>query len=71
MSSDKTHKYLVIVDRVSYASRTIEVEAVDAEGAMAKAQAVAGDYEYTEHSSEYIIDTAERTTVSARKPIHN
>jgi hypothetical protein len=47
--------YIVTVLRTGYAHRNIEVLAISEEQAREKAEDVAGNYEFSEHSSEYEI----------------
>lgn len=46
-------KYKVNVCRTAYANRLIEVEAKDPKEAEEKALDIAGDFDYSEHSSNY------------------
>lgn len=46
-------KYRVNVCRIAYGNLDIEVEAKNEKEAMSKAEDKAGNYEFTEHTSEY------------------
>ncbi|MHC4616434.1 MAG: hypothetical protein ACYTEQ_01640 [Planctomycetota bacterium] len=46
-------KYIVTVCRIGYAFRDIKVEAHTAEEAKVTAEEIAGNYEYSESTSEY------------------
>jgi hypothetical protein len=52
----KKKLYCINVVRIGYGGRTIEVEATSEKEAEALALAEAGDYEYSEHSSGYMVD---------------
>jgi hypothetical protein len=49
-------KYTVLVIRTSYGNREIEVEANSEEEAKEKAIDEAGNYEFSEHTSNYEVD---------------
>lgn len=51
-----TKTYEVLVSRISYASRNIEVEAADAKEAKRMALDKAGDFEFSEHDADYVSD---------------
>ena len=56
----KLKTFKVDVQRVSYSRfRTITVEATSARAAALKAVDVAGDFEYSEDSAEYEVDSIE------------
>ena len=50
-------KYRVSVTRTEYASKDIEVEAVNPEAAKKAALDIAGDYEFREHDVDYNVDS--------------
>ena len=49
-------KFIVLVTRTSYASRNIEVEAMDAKEAERLALSEAGNHEFSEHDADYGVD---------------
>jgi len=51
-------KYSVNVCRIAYGNRDIEVTAPNKRAAVKKAESVAGDFLFSEHSSEYEAQTA-------------
>lgn len=51
-------KFSVNVTRISYACRTIEVEAIDEKDAERLALEAAGDFDFSEHDAEYKTDGA-------------
>lgn len=50
-------KFIVLVSRISYASRNIEVEATDRKEAERLANEAAGDFEFREHDADYKVDS--------------
>ncbi len=54
-------KFNVVVSRIGYASRQIEVEAESEEQAKLKAIDEAGDYEFSEHDADYSVDAVTGT----------
>ncbi len=52
-------KYRVLIERISYAYREIEIEAESQEQAEEKAHEVSGNYEYREHTAEYTVNVLE------------
>jgi len=49
-------KFVVLVTRISYSSRNIEVEATDRKEAERLANEEAGNHEFSEHDAEYKVD---------------
>ena len=58
MSNPETKTYLVEVYRTSYAARTLEIEATSEDEAIEKAYGEAGNHEFSEHTSEYEVESA-------------
>lgn len=55
--ANKKFKYDVEVCRTSYSTRTITVEAANGEEAKQLALDAAGDLEFSEHSSDYSVES--------------
>lgn len=52
----KKQTYEVVINRIAFASRTIEVEATSLKDAEKKALEVAGNYEFSEHGADYEVE---------------
>lgn len=66
--------FKVNVDRIGYATREIEVEAPSQEEANLKALDTAGNFEYSEHTSEYFLsdeETKGQTAIRLLRELHN
>ena len=56
----KKKVYEVLVSRISYASRNITVEATSEKEAKKLATEEAGNFEFSEHDADYVVDSVSK-----------